>query len=274
MVAGAPAAGHMRVIAALLPVLRLARAAAPQNPALLDGAEGAKHSSQIAALQEAQLALPPPEHALGKEGQLVPAEPKYGLLPSKGMNRRVPHGEIFPMRPAETGPGDQLMLNGVDADDQVSMADIFEMFAKHRLDPEYWTYTRLAEHFLTREDWVRALLQYNMAPTFVKVRRQQCAGQAARPLAWRDPPEGSLERGRRSLCPSGEPSAACPPPLPHIYLSTHTHPSRMIHWRCSVRSSRGISTACMTSSGGPRTRRTDARRSGCSCERRGPRRQR
>ncbi|KAA0161129.1 hypothetical protein FNF27_02858 [Cafeteria roenbergensis] len=138
------------------------------NPALLDGAEGAKHSSQIAALQEAQLALPPPEHALGKEGQLVPAEPKYGLLPSKGMNRRVPHGEIFPMRPAETGPGDQLMLNGVDADDQVSMADIFEMFAKHRLDPEYWTYTRLAEHFLTREDWVRALLQYNMAPTFVK----------------------------------------------------------------------------------------------------------
>lgn len=127
-------------------------------------------------MQEAQLALPPPEHALGKEGQLVPAEPKYGLLPSKGMNRRVPHGEIFPMRPAETGPGDQLMLNGVDADDQVSMADIFEMFAKHRLDPDYWTYTRLAEHFLTREDWVRALLQYNMAPTFVKVRRGRATG--------------------------------------------------------------------------------------------------
>jgi hypothetical protein len=114
-------------------------------------------------MKEAELLLPPPDAVAATEKQ-------YGLQPSQGeLAKRVPHGELFPMRPPETGPGDQLVLAGVDVDDQVSMSEMVEMFAKHREDPDHWTPMRLAEHYQTREEWVRALLQYTMAPTFVQV---------------------------------------------------------------------------------------------------------
>lgn len=122
-----------------------------QNPELLDGPKGPEYSSQIAAMQEARLALPPPSDASGSNA-LTPAEPKYGLLPSQGATKRVPHGELFPMRPPETGPGDQLMLNAIDPEEQLDMAQIFEIFARHKEDPEYWTVPRLADEYFTSEN--------------------------------------------------------------------------------------------------------------------------
>ena len=110
------------------------------------------------------------------------------------------------------------------------MASIFELFAKNREDPDYWTPHRLADYFNTREAWIRALLQYNMAPTFVRVRGRPAA---PRPLA--DVP------GPRS-------GVACPPRCP---------PSRPLPLR---RSSRATFTAFVTSSGGRRTPRRAARR--------------
>jgi hypothetical protein len=121
-----------------------------QNPELLDGPKGPEYSSQIAAMHEARLALPPPSDS-SESNSLVPAEPKFGLLPSQGAAKRVPHGELFPMRPSETGPGDQLMLNAIDPEEQLDMAQIFEMFSRHKEDPDYWTVARLAEEYFTSE---------------------------------------------------------------------------------------------------------------------------
>lgn len=117
-------------------------------------------------MREAQLALPPPSG--GSSALARVEEPKYGLQPSKGSVQRVPHGEVFPMRPPELGPGDQLILNAISDEEQLTMAQIFELFARNREDPEYWTAARLADEYFTREEWVTALLQYMMPPTFVK----------------------------------------------------------------------------------------------------------
>lgn len=77
-----------------------------KNPSLLDGPEGPKLSNQIAVMREMQALLPPP--SAGKELEKI----EWGLLMPESLKARVPHGEVFPPRPAETGPGPFALLSG------------------------------------------------------------------------------------------------------------------------------------------------------------------
>ena len=46
---------------------------------------------------------------------------------------------------------------------------MFELFARHKADPDYWTAERLAVKFETKVEWVAALLQYVSPPMYAQV---------------------------------------------------------------------------------------------------------
>lgn len=72
-------------------------------------------------------------------------------------------------RPAETSPFDQLVLAPEDDDATLNRAELFEIFARHRADPGFWTAERLAEQYDTKPEWVEVLLQYSSPPMYVQV---------------------------------------------------------------------------------------------------------
>ena len=72
-------------------------------------------------------------------------------------------------RPTEASPFDQLMLRPADAAFALDRTQIFELFARARADPGYWTSARLAERFDTKQEWVDALLDLTAPPVIVNV---------------------------------------------------------------------------------------------------------
>jgi hypothetical protein len=142
----------------------------PQNPSILDGPRGLELSSQQRAAAEARLLLPSSSEANG--GALVSLDDAGAsgqLVDMVKLRAMIPEGELYPARPAEAGPGDQLILQGVPETLQLNRGEILEMFVRHKEDPEVWTAARLAHHYHTDVRWVENLLRYCMGPTVVRV---------------------------------------------------------------------------------------------------------
>ena len=76
--------------------------------------------------------------------------------------------EFFPMRPPDVGPGDQLLYGGVNEELLLEQGQIFEVFRKHRSDPEHYTAERLAVEYDAPTEWIRLMLEYTTAPVFVQ----------------------------------------------------------------------------------------------------------
>ena len=47
--------------------------------------------------------------------------------------------------------------------------ELFELFARHRADPAYWTAERLAELYGSRSEWVGVLLEHVAPPIYARV---------------------------------------------------------------------------------------------------------
>lgn len=120
-----------------------------QDPALLDGPQGALISDQQKVVHESMRSLPPSfEPASEAGGSLVPSP--------------------FPPRPSEGGAGDQLVLRPPSRSKALTWTEGFELFQLYRDDPDSWTASKLASHFEVPEEWVVALLQHTWPPTYVE----------------------------------------------------------------------------------------------------------
>ena len=163
------------------------------NPRLLDTADVIRQSNtQLIAAQMAAGFIPasarldgqhpamlaPPARrespSAGPGGALVPLDQASALVPAKGTTvdslllRQAPPAGIaaWGPRPAENSPYDQLVLHNPDEEFMLSRNELFELFARHRMDPAVWTPARLAELYSTKPDWVEALLE-SAAPPIV-----------------------------------------------------------------------------------------------------------
>jgi len=78
--------------------------------------------------------------------------------------------EPWGLRPAETSPFDQLILRNPE-DEELSLHrnEVFELFARHKSDPEYWTASRLGEYYATKTEWVEVLLEFISPPIYAQV---------------------------------------------------------------------------------------------------------
>ena len=78
--------------------------------------------------------------------------------------------EPWGLRPAETSPFDQLILRNPE-DEELSLHrnEVFELFARHKSDPEYWTPSRLGEYYATRPEWIEVLLEFISPPIYAQV---------------------------------------------------------------------------------------------------------
>jgi hypothetical protein len=72
-------------------------------------------------------------------------------------------------KPAEASAYDQLVLAPEDDDYALDRVELFELHARHRADPAFWTVRRLADHYDAKPEWVEVLLQYTSPPTYVQV---------------------------------------------------------------------------------------------------------
>lgn len=122
-----------------------ARRKAP--PQLMLGAGGADGSSLTAGGGGQQ------------EDGLVPLAERIDSLVPAGksldeliLQQPVPSGvAAWGSRPVEGSPYDQLILHDPDEPAMLDRNELFEMFARHRSDPDYWTHERLAAHYDTSE---------------------------------------------------------------------------------------------------------------------------
>lgn len=71
---------------------------------------------------------------------------------------------------------------------------LFEIYAKHRSDPDKFTPRALAELYETEEAWVRTILQYTLAPTFVEFEASVYGVYEVRDLAGKSLEEAQRER--------------------------------------------------------------------------------
>ena len=78
--------------------------------------------------------------------------------------------EPWGLRPAETSPFDQLILRNPE-DEELSLHrnELFELFARHKSDPEYWTPARLGEYYATKSEWIEVLLEFISPPIYAQV---------------------------------------------------------------------------------------------------------
>jgi hypothetical protein len=78
-----------------------------------------------------------------------------GTLPFASLCTRFPPSSLqvaaWGPRPAEGSPFDQLLLQTPDEDFMLDHTEVFELFARHKADPAYWTAERLAAKYETSE---------------------------------------------------------------------------------------------------------------------------
>ena len=86
-------------------------------------------------------------------------------------------------RPPETSPYDQLLLHCADDEFALERGEVFELFARVRADPVYWTAARLAERYGTKEEWVAVLLETVTPPVLAVVDGSSYGVAAIRPVA-------------------------------------------------------------------------------------------
>ena len=80
--------------------------------------------------------------------------------------------------------------------------ELFELFARQRADPAYWSAARLAAFYGCREDWVAVLLEFVAPPVYARVDGDVYGVRAVRPLedferAQQAARDGEVESGRR-----------------------------------------------------------------------------
>lgn len=83
--------------------------------------------------------------------------------------------------PPQTSPYDQLILNVADDEFTLGRSEMFELFARHKADPGYWTHAKLAEYYGTKEEWVEILMDTVTPPTFAQVDGEQYGVVAIKP---------------------------------------------------------------------------------------------
>jgi hypothetical protein len=88
----------------------------------------------------------------------------------------------WPPPPPQSSAFDQLVLGGEEGG-QLSRGQLFELYARSRADPEYWTPARLAQQYNTREEWVAVLLEVAAPPMYAQVEGEQYGVHAIRPVS-------------------------------------------------------------------------------------------
>lgn len=51
----------------------------------------------------------------------------------------------------------------------LNRTELFELYARHRANPQYWDAARLAEAYGTKTEWVAVLLQFVAPPLYARV---------------------------------------------------------------------------------------------------------
>ena len=72
-------------------------------------------------------------------------------------------------RPSEGSAYDQLILYQEDEELMLDRNEIFELFARHKANPIFWTSQRLADYFNTKVEWVNAILEFTAPPIYADV---------------------------------------------------------------------------------------------------------
>jgi hypothetical protein len=172
---------------------------AAQNPRLLDTGEViARSNTQLIAAQMSVGLLPHGtvmidgsshpaaavrgaerknvKDANGPSDALIPVEQANALVPSSQtvdgllLQRAPPAGvAAWGPRPAENSPYDQLVLHNPDEEFMLDRVALFELFARHRANPEYWTAPRLAALYGTKAEWVEVVLESAAPPVLCTV---------------------------------------------------------------------------------------------------------
>lgn len=140
-------------------------------------------ADQLDIYYEEKLGIELPAIRFGRDvaerGGAPPPVPKeYGALdhlPEPFGITESPN-EFFPMRPPDVGPGDQLLYGGINEELLLEQGQLFEVFRKHRSDPEHYTAERLALEYDAPKEWIRLLLEYTTAPVFVRHEDDQTYG--------------------------------------------------------------------------------------------------
>lgn len=89
----------------------------------------------------------------------------------------------WPPPPPQTSAFDQLLLSEAEAPERLTRGEVFELYARQKADPAYWTPARLAAHYRTREEWVEALLEVAAPPIFAHVDGEQYGVYAILPVS-------------------------------------------------------------------------------------------
>jgi hypothetical protein len=72
-------------------------------------------------------------------------------------------------RPSEGSAYDQLILYHEDEELMLDRNEIFELFARNKANPSFWTPERLADYFNTKVEWVNAILEFTSPPIYADV---------------------------------------------------------------------------------------------------------
>ena len=91
--------------------------------------------------------------------------------------------KAWPPPPPQTSPYDQRLLVDGEEDLCLTRGEMFELFARHKADPAYWSPKNLAQHYSTSEHWVEALLEVAAPPKFVQVHGEEYGVHAIRPTS-------------------------------------------------------------------------------------------
>eukprot|EP01138_Halocafeteria_seosinensis_P005443 gb/GECG01005564.1/.p1 GENE.gb/GECG01005564.1/~~gb/GECG01005564.1/.p1 ORF type:complete len:332 (+),score=66.18 gb/GECG01005564.1/:1-996(+) len=131
-----------------------------RNPALLDSDWGLIHSSQQRAIEASRLSLP--------ESFRDPSQQHRDQEALSEQQENALEQQPFGPRPPEAGPGDQLILRKASNEELLTLREIVEIFTKREGNPEFYSYSRLAEEYEIREDELFALLKFTCPPTYVR----------------------------------------------------------------------------------------------------------
>jgi len=193
-----------------------------ENPAILDGSDALTASfPALAALQVLDFAAggaAPPGTILSAPGSTaqsksIPSSVSRGVINNKGGELAVSEkerlvsivvssgntlegllletGNIAAQKgvaawgppPPQTSAFDQLVLKSTDDEFLLDRGEVFELFARRRADPVYWTPARLSQHYGTKEEWVEILLETISPPLFAQVDGDQYGVFAILPVS-------------------------------------------------------------------------------------------
>ena len=114
-------------------------------------------SSDNSSTSNSDSALSPHKH--GPSNELVATAESIDALVPAGVSldslivarERPVDVTAWGLRPIEASPYDQLILHDLDEEFALERGEVFELFARQRSDPDYWTSQRLAEYYDTSE---------------------------------------------------------------------------------------------------------------------------